>query len=442
LLERRLERYLAFACTCVLPLALALLGGCQTLTAPESGPRHPPTPASTPAPSHLPPAGSPAPVPSAPAELPFSGPLPIPWSAPLTGLQVRFERDDEMALTRIDDADWLAAWPAWLASCRALTSIRHPHRLAWERPCAGALLLNPDRGAQVRAFFAANMDPYRVVALDGPEQLEHDTGLITGYYEPEIEGRRERGEPFVVPVYGLPPIVPTAPRADIEATGQMRGQELLWVRDPIEAFFLEVQGSGRVHLGQGTWIRLAYAGSNGQAYRSIGRWLIDQGELPAEHVSMQAISDWAHGHPQRVRELLNQNPRMVFFREQALAREDAGPVGTLGVVLTPGVSVAVDPKYLPLGAPLLLSIASAPSASPAGDGAPINVSGNIAHTLEAPLPARLALAQDTGGAIHGPLRVDWYWGQGPGAGEIAGRQRSMGTIRLLVPRGVAPASLL
>jgi membrane-bound lytic murein transglycosylase A len=325
--------------------------------------------------------------------------------------------------------------------------------LAWQHPCAEALLLNPDRGAQVRAFFAAHMDPYRVLAIDGTQRIEHDTGLITGYYEPEIEGRRERGGPFVVPVYRLPTIVPLAPRADIEASGLMRGQELLWVRDPIEAFFLEVQGSGRVFLGQGAWIRLAYAGSNNQAYRSIGRWLVEQGELPAEHVSMQAISDWAHAHPQRVRELLDQNPRMVFFREQALAREDAGPIGTLGVALTPGVSVAVDPKFLPLGAPLLLSLASATNgatnsstntSSPAPTST-MDTTGAVGRTeraFEDLLPARLALAQDTGGAIHGPLRVDWYWGQGADAGAIAGRQRSMGTIRLLVPRGVAPASLL
>jgi membrane-bound lytic murein transglycosylase A len=408
-------------------LAVAWLAGCQTLGPPgPSAPPPPPhIPAQVPAPAAVPAAPSPEP-------LPFSGPLPIPWSdASVSTLQVRYALDNADALTRIDDADWLAGWPAWLASCHALTSIHHPHRQAWQRPCAEALALNPNRGAQVRAFFAAHMDPYRVLAVDGPQQTERDTGLITGYYEPEIEGRRERGGPYVIPLYRLPAVVPTAARADLEASGQMRGQELLWVRDPIEAFFLEVQGSGRIHLGQGTWIRLAYAGSNGQAYRSIGRWLIDQGELPAEHVSMQSISDWTHTHPQRVRELLDQNPRMVFFREQVLAREDAGPVGTLGVALTPGFSVAVDPKYLPLGAPLLLSIASAAGAAAAGERLPDDL-----------LPARLALAQDTGGAIRGPLRVDWYWGQGSGAGEIAGRQRAMGTIRLLVPRGFAPESLL
>ncbi len=433
-------------------LTVACLGGCQTLAPPETrapsprpagAPAAPPSAARPAAPAPNLPAQR-APSQAAPQPAPFSSPLPAPFSAwPPTSdhapaPQVRFEPDAALAPSRIDDANWLSAWPAWMASCRALTAAHRPHRQAWLSPCTEALVLHPNNGAQVRAFFSAHLDAYRVLAIDGPQQAPRDTGLITGYYEPEIEGRHQRSEPFVFPVYRLPAVVPTAPRTELEASGQLRGQELLWVRDPIEAFFLEVQGSGRIHLGQGLWVRLAYAGSNGQAYRSIGRWLVELGELPADHVSMQSISDWAHAHPQRVRELLDQNPRMVFFREQPLAKEDAGPVGTLGVALTPGISVAIDPKYLPLGAPLLLSLTRAPvgSASSAGSGA-----GDY-RAPEDPPPARLALAQDTGGAIRGPLRLDLYWGQGPDAGDIAGHQRSMGTIRLLVPRGVDPQSLL
>jgi membrane-bound lytic murein transglycosylase A len=277
---------------------------------------------------------------------------------------------------------------------------------------------------------------------------------MTGYYEPQLEARRQREDGFQVPLYRLPPFAPTAPRAELESSGRLRGLELLWLQDPLAAFFLEVQGSGRLQLGDGQRVRVSYAGSNGQPYRSIGRWLVEQGELPADHVSMQAISEWARAHPQRVRELLDQNPRMVFFREQSLGRDDPGPIGSLGVPLTPGVSVAVDPAYLPLGAPLLLRLAAAqePPATAAASGAGADATVPLMDTAGGPgtdarddgaalLPARPVVAQDTGGAIRGPLRVDWYWGQGPEAGEIAGRQRASASVRVLVPRGIDPASL-
>jgi len=355
------------------------------------------------------------------------------------GTLVRFERESARPLPLIADADWMAAWPAWLSSCEVLASARDRRRQqAWQAVCAAALRLAPQRAAQVRDFFAEHMDRYRVVALDPSVDADgasiaaskttaqapagkHTTGLMTGYYEPVLEGSRKRDERFVAPVYRTPPVIPTATRSELEVSRQLQGQELIWVSDPIDAYFLEVQGSGRVHLPDGAWVRLAYAASNGQAYRSIGRWLADQGQLEAGKVTMQTIRDWAHAHPRRVRELLDQNPRVVFFRELPLGDANAGPVGTLGVALTPGVSVAVDPRFVPLGAPLLLSTIAAAD----------NKSQN-----------RIAIAQDTGNAIRGPLRVDWFWGQGPAAGEIAGRQRAHGSVRLLVPRGVTPETLL
>lgn len=346
---------------------------------------------------------------------------------------MRYEREAGELRLPIADADWLAAWPAWLASCRALTAEHHPRRSAWDGVCTEAIFLTPSRGDEVRGFFSRFMDRYRVVALEAPgagaapagaaaiAPTAHDTGLMTGYYEPVVEGSRVRTADFAVPLYRLPPVAVTATRAELAATGRLRGQELLWVRDPVEAFFLEVQGSGRIHLSDGSWVRVAYAGSNGLAYQSIGRWLADQGELPLGQVSQQAIRAWAQGHPQRVQEMLEKNPRVVFFREAPVGNPDSGPVGSLGVALTPGVSVAVDPRFVPLGAPLLLETR-----------APIT---DLAL-------ARLTLAQDTGGAIRGPLRVDWFWGLGPGAGEIAGHQHAPGTVRLLVPHGVAPETLL
>lgn len=342
---------------------------------------------------------------------------------------VRYEREDGALRVAITESDWLAAWPAWLASCRALTAPRNAHHAAWDGVCTEAIFLVPSRGDEVRDYFARSMDCYRILALDapaggatGPPAMSlHDTGLMTGYYEPLLEGSRERSEVFTVPIFRAPAGGVTATRRELAAGGQLRGRELLWVRDPVEAFFLEVQGSGRVHLNDGSWVRVAYAGSNGQEYRSIGRWLAEQGELPLAQVSQQAIRAWALAHPQRVREMLEQNPRVVFFHEVPLGDAATGPIGSLGVALTPGVSVAIDPRFVPLGAPLLLD-----TRAPVGDGA----------------LRRIGLAQDTGGAIRGPLRVDWFWGLGPDAGELAGHQHAPGSVRLLVPRGLAPEALL
>lgn len=350
---------------------------------------------------------------------------------------MRFDREVDAPLPSIADRDWLAAWPAWLSSCQAFASAAsRPQAAQWQSVCDAARQLQPRTADQVRDFFSRRMDRYRVIALEAKSQREmpyedvgvvrgafareHESGLVTGYFEPVLEGSRLRVEPFVVPVYGVPTPLPTATRGELEASGQLQGQELLWVRDPLEAFVLEVQGSGRVHLTDGSFVRLAYGANNGHAYRSIGRWLVEQGELQPQTVSLQSIVQWAHAHPQRMRELLDQNPRMVFFREIALGDAGAGPVGTLGVALTPGVSVAVDPRCLPLGAPLLIEIA------PAG--------GQRA--------ARIAVAQDTGNAIRGALRIDWFMGQGPEAEQVAGALRARATVHLLVPRGIAPEGLL
>ena len=362
-------------------------------------------------------------------------------SAPVdrTSTWVRFDREEGEPLPPIADRNWLAAWPAWLSSCQAFASAANRKQTApWHSVCNTAQRLQPQTAEQVRDFFSQRMDRYRVVALEGESPLgvapfrnpdagrsalarEHESGLVTGYFEPVLEASRERIEPFVVPLYRVPVPLPTATRAELEASGRLQGQELLWVRDPLEAFVLQVQGSGRVHLTDGSFVRLAYGANNGHAYRSIGRWLVEQGELQPQTVSLQSILEWAHAHPQRVRELLDQNPRMVFFRELALGEASAGPVGTLGVALTPDISVAVDPRYLPLGAPLLIQVT-----------APASAQG----------PTRIAIAQDTGGAIHGALRIDCFMGQGPEAAKVAGNLRGQATVRLFVPRGVAPEDLL
>jgi membrane-bound lytic murein transglycosylase A len=209
-------------------------------------------------------------------------------------------------------------------------------------------------------------------------------------------------------------VVPYWSRSEI-AQGQAgtSGKELLWVEDPIEAFFLEIQGSGRVQLDSGEMIRLNYADQNGQPYRSIGRWLIDSGELAAHEASMQGIKAWARANPTRLQELLGQNPSYVFFREQPVGNPAAGPPGAMGVPLTPERSIAVDPKFIPLGAPVFLATTFPNSGMP----------------LE-----RLAIAQDTGGAIRGAVRADYFWGFGAEAGALAGRMRQGLEMWVLLPR--------
>jgi membrane-bound lytic murein transglycosylase A len=193
------------------------------------------------------------------------------------------------------------------------------------------------------------------------------------------------------------------------------GQALLWMDDPIDLFFLQIQGSGQVELADGGRVRINYADQNGHPYRSIGKWLIDQGELKAHEASMQGIKAWARANPKRLQEMLNANPSLVFFRE--LAVEGSGPQGALGLPLTPRRSIAVDPRHVPLGAPVFLD----------------TTWPNEARPLR-----QLMLAQDTGGAIRGVVRADFYWGSGAEAGSLAGKMRQKGRMWVLLPRGHQP----
>jgi len=324
-----------------------------------------------------------------------------------------------------------------------------PDRLArFEREAKVLASLNHPGIAHLYGFESVTLE-------DGsaePRLLATETrGRMTGYYEPLLNGSRTRAAPFVVPLHRPPAdlltidlsslypelasqrlrgrlqqsdkgtrVVPYWSRAELTEE-RLRGTELVWVDDAIEAFFLQVQGSGRVRLRDGSMIRVGYADTNGHPYRSIGRLLVDRGELTLEQASMQGITAWARANPKRVAEMLNENPSYVFFREVPLGDPNAGPVGALGVPLTPGYSVAVDPRFIPLGAPLLIS-----SEHPVS-GAPLR---------------RLMLAQDTGGAIRGPLRFDFFWGFGAEAAAPAGRQRHDVQAWLLVPRGVRPEKLL
>ena len=317
------------------------------------------------------------------------------------------------------------AWQAFLAGCNALR-----RQSVWQSLCADAAGTS---AVVAKTFFERRFTPWRMTGSS--------TSMVTGYYEPLLTGSRTRKGAFRHAVYGAPPdlltidlgdvrpdlkgqrlrgridgnrVVPYFSRADIESgRGAMAGRELLYVDDAIDLFFLQIQGSGRVKLDTGETVRLNYADQNGHAYRSIGRTLIDRGELRLDQASMQGIKAWALANPAKLNELLNTNPSYVFFREIKLEGE-AGPPGALGVPLTAGRSIAIDPAFVPLGAPVWL----------------VTTFPNTSRPLE-----RLMLAQDTGGAIRGPQRADFFWGFGDEAGREAGRMRQSGELWLLWPNG-------
>jgi len=214
-------------------------------------------------------------------------------------------------------------------------------------------------------------------------------------------------------------VIPYYSRADIVAREREHADRvLLWVDDAVELFFLQIQGSGRVKLPDGRMVRLSYADQNGHPYQSVGRVLIERGELKPEQASMQGIQAWARANPDKLDELLNTNPSYVFFREvPAKANDHEGPPGALGVPLSAERSIAVDPRHVPLGAPVYLSTTQPNSSRPL---------------------RRLMLAQDTGGAIRGVVRADFFWGFGPDAGSQAGRMKQQGQMWVLLPPGAAP----
>jgi membrane-bound lytic murein transglycosylase A len=323
------------------------------------------------------------------------------------------------------------AFKAFLVSCNNLQK-----QAIWQAPCASAqALAKPDEGA-LKAWFESQMQPWQLVNPDGSRE-----GLITGYYEPILKGSRSQKKPYLYPIYGVPPdlidvelgelypelkhmrlrgriegrkLVPYYSRADWDKSRQDEGV-LLWADDALEVFFMQIQGSGQVQLDDGSRVRVNYADQNGHPYRSIGRWLVDQGEIKLEQASMQGIRAWLREHPKRMQELLNANPSYVFFRELALDSES--PPGALGLPLTAERSIAVDPKYTPLGVPVWLATTYPNS--------------------EQPL-TRLMLAQDTGGAIRGVVRADFFWGSGHDAGAQAGKMRQKGQMWTLLPRAYSP----
>jgi membrane-bound lytic murein transglycosylase A len=302
------------------------------------------------------------------------------------------------------------AWPAWLRSCDKPTP-------TWRALCPQLRQLADASPTARRDWLRERLQPYRVES----RQAQVD-GLLTAYYEPLLEASRKPQGRFTVPLYaapaGLAARKPWFTRQEIDthpqAKAALRGKELLYLNDPVDAMVLHIQGSGLLRVsesdGRVRTVRLAFAGTNDQPYKSIGRWLLDQGL--ARDASWPGIKAWIARNPARVQELLWQNPRYVFFREEALPAGDTpGPKGAQGVPLTAGRSIAVDPGSIPYGTPVWLA-----------------TSGPTANLQ------RLVLAQDTGTAITGAVRADFYAGSGVEAGELAGRLKQALRLWVLWPK--------
>lgn len=282
---------------------------------------------------------------------------------------------------------------------------------AWQAACRAAAALSRPSAAALRVFFEQQFEPHRVLGADGPE------GLFTGYYEPTLAAARSRRRGYEVAIHAVPPNLsatpspPLAPRAAIESGEAGRDWPVLyWAKDPVDVFTLHIQGSGRLMLADGGTTRIAYAGNNGHDYVAIGRLMRERGLLPPERVNMPEIRAWLRANTEAGRALMRENPRYIFFRRI----EGRGPVGQGGVALTPMASLAVDPRYIPGGAPLWLE-----TTWPADKQRPLRA---------------LVVAQDAGAAIKGAVRGDLFWGGGAAALEQAGRMAERGRYYLLLPK--------
>ena len=341
------------------------------------------------------------------------------------------------ALTGWATDDMRPAWDAFLQSCTVLKN-----QQLWEEICALADLMQKLDSVTLRQFFERHFVPYQVLNSDGGGD-----GLITGYYEPLLKGSRKPSKRYRYPLYTTPDellivdlgevypelkslrlrgrlegrrVVPYYSRSEIEkdvgnGAPRLQGHELLWVEDAVELFFLQIQGSGRVEMEDGEIVRVGYQEQNGHPYKSIGKLLVERGELSLDKASMQGIKEWGRRNPGRLNELLYQNPSYVFFHERSI--DSLGPLGALGVPLTAGRSLAIDPRAIPQGTPVFLS----------------TTWPNSSKQLH-----RLMMAQDTGGAIKGGVRADFFWGFGEEAANQAGKMKQIGKMWVLMPNGYVP----
>lgn len=341
------------------------------------------------------------------------------------------------ALTGWEDDDLLPAWEAFLQSCTVLKK-----QTLWQDICNKAIAQQEPDNIAVRSFFETHLIPHQLLNKDGSEY-----GTITGYYEPLLRGSRMPSTRYRYPLHNKPEelltidlgglypelkdkklrgrregdkIVPFYTRAEISNNPLLlKKEEFLWVDDEVELFFLQIQGSGRIMLEDGKIIKVGYAEQNGHPYKSIGKLLVKRGELKLSQASMQGIKKWGQQNPDKLDELLHHNARYIFFRE--LPEHLTGPIGSLGVPLTAGRSIAIDPATIPQGAPIFLS----------------TTWPNTNKKLQ-----RLMVAQDTGSAIKGNVRADFFWGFGQEAGKQAGKMKQKGKMWVLMPIGHTPDLLV
>ncbi|MDF1485168.1 MltA domain-containing protein [Ramlibacter sp. H39-3-26] len=374
----------------VTALIVGMLAACSS--PPVQQPEAPRAPVAAPAPAAVPPplAGA--------ASLPQGGRsrwVPVAWSE----------------LPGFADDNLFEAWDAWVKSCARPAP-------AFAALCPEVRRLSIADAAEQRAWMVERLQPYRIEAADGNAE-----GMLTAYYEPVIPAARLPGNGFAVPLHRPPATLgsrrPWYTRQQIdtlpEAQAALRGREIAWIADPVEAMVLHIQGSGRLRIaepdGSQTLVRVAFAATNDQPYQSVGRWLLEQNLT--RDATWPGIRAWLAANPQRANELLWSNPRYVFFQEEPLSALDgeSGPRGAQGVELTPGRSIAVDRQSIPYGTPVWLASAGPQAAL-----------------------QRLVLAQDTGSAIVGAVRADYFAGWGADAGELAGRLKQNLRLWALWPR--------
>ena len=335
--------------------------------------------------------------------------------------------------------DWrtIDLQPAWNAFWQSCTVLKN--KPGWQSVCTRASDLKQTDNNTLHSFFEDSFVPYQVYNPDGTSQ-----GLFTGYYEPRLYGSRVKTDRFRYPLYSAPDdlldidlgdqypqlkdlrlrgrldgkrVVPYYSRGEIDnGKAPLQGHAFLWVDNAVDLFFLQIQGSGRIELPDGSTVKVGYAEQNGHPYNSIGRKLADMGAFKLEEASMQNIKLWAERNPDKLAALLEQNPSYVFFRE--LPNNLPAPLGALGVPLTNEYSLAVDTRTVPLGAPVFISTTYPNTTTPLN---------------------RLMLAQDTGGAIKGAVRGDFFWGFGDQAGAQAGKMKQAGQMWVLFPKGAEPA---